>query len=382
MQKTSGLKPLLKYPGGKTAELDLILSWLPSRIENYIEPFVGGGAVFFSISGAEKYYINDISRELILLYKYVKSQNSTFFQELDFLIKNWEQLASLMKTDRLATLYFAYRNLPSLNLEESVSDAIDEALPDEPMFNLFNSEILTKYFKKRVVDKMLSMKKNEIKRNRLLGDVEIHENLEAGIKSAYYMYFRDAYNNPKAFRKFSDQRQAAIYFFIREYCFSAMFRFNRNGEFNVPYGGVSYNKKSLQPKKNYFKNPVLKEHLGKTEIFNKDFHEFLKTIDINENDFMFLDPPYDTTFSEYDENSFGQEDQRRLADYLINDCPCNFLLIIKKTPFILSLYENKNLHISENPKNYFVSFMNRKKEDREVTHLIITNYAQTGGEHE
>ena len=50
----------------------------------------------------------------------------------------------------------------------------------------------------------------------------------------------------------------------------------------------------------------------------------------------------------------------------------NFMLIIKKTPFIETLYQNKGLRIIEEDKTYFVSFKNRNKKD--VKHLIIMNY--------
>lgn len=54
------LSPLIKYPGGKEKELSHILPALPSNIDCYYEPFVGGGAVYFTIE-AQKYYINDKS---------------------------------------------------------------------------------------------------------------------------------------------------------------------------------------------------------------------------------------------------------------------------------------------------------------------------------
>ena len=151
-----------------------------------------------------------------------------------------------------------------------------------------------------------------------------------------------------------------------------MFRFNSAGEFNVPYGGISYNKKTLQPKEVYYKSKALRDLLRNTEIHNKDFYDFLRHINISRDDFMFLDPPYDTTFSEYDKSEFGEEDQRRLADYLVNECPCNFMLVIKKTDFIEGLYNNHQLTITEFDKNYFVSFKNRN--EKNVKHLIITNY--------
>ena len=94
---------------------------------------------------------------------------------------------------------------------------------------------------------------------------------------------------------------------------------------------------------------------------------------------MFLDPPYDTEFSTYAKNTFGQADQQRLAIYLKNECPCFFMLIIKKTPFVEELYPNgiavhggRKLCVSEFSKKYFVSFQNRN--DKDASHLLITNY--------
>ena len=43
------LSPLIKYPGGKEKELNYIIPALPVKIDNYYEPFVGGGAVYLSI---------------------------------------------------------------------------------------------------------------------------------------------------------------------------------------------------------------------------------------------------------------------------------------------------------------------------------------------
>ena len=50
------LSSLIKYPGGKEKELKYILPNLPIKINNYYEPFVGGGAVYFAVH-AENYLI-------------------------------------------------------------------------------------------------------------------------------------------------------------------------------------------------------------------------------------------------------------------------------------------------------------------------------------
>ena len=55
--KSLKLKPLLKYPGGKTSELDVINQYLPRDMNNYIEPFVGGGAVYFNLKHKKNYIV-------------------------------------------------------------------------------------------------------------------------------------------------------------------------------------------------------------------------------------------------------------------------------------------------------------------------------------
>ena len=79
---TNRLSPLIKYPGGKEKELNYIIPALPTKINNYYEPFVGGGAVYFAID-SKQYYINDKSDELIALYEMVKEQNEEFFDKLN-----------------------------------------------------------------------------------------------------------------------------------------------------------------------------------------------------------------------------------------------------------------------------------------------------------
>lgn len=372
MSINKNLKPILKYPGGKTSELNIILNNLPQGISNYIEPFVGGGAVYFALANNNKNYINDKSEELMLLYKYIKNNNQAFFDELTNIIENWDKLTELSNDVRLMNLYLRFRENENLEISSDVSLIINEKIDDIPMFNLRNNVKFEKYLAECLLRRISLIKKNEIKKERKLEGDELKNNLEAGIKSAYYTYLRDAYNNPKEYEGLDDERKVAVYLFIREYCYSSMFRFNKNGEFNVPYGGVSYNKKSLKTKLDYYKSKRLRELLKNTELSTNDFYNFVNNIKTDFNDFMFLDPPYDTTFSEYDKNSFGMEDQIRLANYLINECKCRFMLVIKETDFIKNLYINKGLRIVEENKSYFVSFKNRNKKD--VKHLIIMNY--------
>ena len=73
------VKPFLKWVGGKRQLLADIAPLVPNEFSRYIEPFVGGGAVFFHLSGQINAHqipnvINDINPELVNCYQMVKTQ--------------------------------------------------------------------------------------------------------------------------------------------------------------------------------------------------------------------------------------------------------------------------------------------------------------------
>src|SRR2546427_8058713 len=82
------LTSLLKWAGGKEQELKYILPLIPS-FDTYYEPFVGGGAVFFSIQSRKK-FINDKPPQLFNLYMINSKQNLDLFQELNSLLLRWQ----------------------------------------------------------------------------------------------------------------------------------------------------------------------------------------------------------------------------------------------------------------------------------------------------
>jgi DNA adenine methylase len=69
-------RPILKWAGGKTRLVPLILSRLPRQIGTYYEPFVGGAAVFFALAAEKRFkraVLGDKNRDLIDVYKGVKT---------------------------------------------------------------------------------------------------------------------------------------------------------------------------------------------------------------------------------------------------------------------------------------------------------------------
>lgn len=367
------LKPFIKWAGGKEKELPIIIDNLPEKFARYVEPFVGGGSVYLAID-SETSVINDKSDELMLLYEMIKKNNEKFLCSLREINNNWLKLENIVikSSEELYVLYISYKN--NLNdLEKLVENylnkhkkELEELLKEELDINLYNLFI---EFKKNLLSKISRMYKIEVQRGEMERN-DIINNLETAFKSAYYMYFRYLYNNRKKL-KLSDEFYCAVFYFIRDYCYSSMFRYNANGEFNVPYGGISYNRKDFNKKIKYLESDELVKKLSNTKLYCLDFEKFCNKIELTEEDFMFLDPPYDTEFSTYAKNDFDKDDQIRLANYLYNT-KAKFMLIIKNTEFIYNLYKDRGFNIAIFDKKYLVSFMNRN--DKKVEHLIITNY--------
>lgn len=372
----TGLSPIVKWPGGKEKELKYILPNLPQTFDRYIEPFVGGGSVFMAVDG-NKLCINDFSSDLMALYRYIAVSDPNFFKycrEID---------ASSARSDtffaahsELVDWYMKYRN--SGLTAEGLKDLIKKFCKDnsEEIKGILSASfsklpcVLVKETEKNLVRKMLRMKELEQTRHELpLAD--IHDNIITAIRSALFMNYRAIYND-LSMKNANPQLYAAVYLYIRNYAYSGMFRFSSKGEFNVPYGGIAYNKKTLSKKLDYYMSEPVVEHFGHTELYCLDFEEFLDKVSPKSDDFIFLDPPYDTEFSTYDKNPFGREDQERLARYLIEKCRAKWMLVIKNTDFIYGLYNKPGVNIRAIDKEYTVSFMNRN--DRKTTHLLITNY--------
>ena len=371
----SGLSPIIKWPGGKDKELKHILPNAP-QFERFIEPFVGGGSVFMGIE-AGKYFINDFSTELIELYHCIETTDNDFFKYVELMDASWNKSVDFFSSNpQLVETYIGYRNeqIEKSELKEFIhtfcknkAQSILEIIGDE---YASLSCILLKEMETNLFRKMVRMRELEIEKHVLL-DGDLNDNIETAIKSAVYMNYRHLYND-KYIAENKPKLHCALFFFMRNYAYSGMFRYSSKGEFNVPYGGIAYNSKLLNKKLSYYKSKELLSHFKKTKIYNLDFEIFLRTVKPKENDFIFLDPPYDSEFSTYAKNAFTRDDQKRLANYLISECKAKWMMIIKNTDFIYGLYDKEGIKIRTFDKEYVVSFMNRN--DKKVTHLLITNY--------
>ncbi len=259
------LKPIIKWSGGKSDEIKMFEQYFPESYVKYIEPFVGGGSVFFYIN-PDNAVISDVHTELIDLYKNIADGNGR--EIYDFMVQHPND----------ETTYYNIRDVMAVN------SSLDSA------------------------------------------------------KRFYYQ---------------------------RKTCFRGMLRYNKNGKFNIPFGRY---------KTIHFDELLNKDYetlLKNTEIVNKDFTYIFENYN-DENNFMFLDPPYDSEFTDYGYCQFGKEEQQRLAA-LFKTTKIKCLMVIGKTEFIETLYAG--YIVAEYDKKYkFKLYDNRVGDEINTKHLIIKNY--------
>ena len=77
------MQPFLKWPGGKRWLYKEIIKYIPKKYNSYIEPFLGGGAVFFALS-PQNACISDINKDLINLYITMRDEHEELGKEITF----------------------------------------------------------------------------------------------------------------------------------------------------------------------------------------------------------------------------------------------------------------------------------------------------------
>ncbi len=373
------MQTLIKWPGGKSGEFDYIKDLIPP-FDRYIEPFFGGGAVFFQLK-PHKAIINDICSELMDLYRFIKGEynKEEFRKELYEYVINWEKVSKYVDLfeDQFVVLYNHHKR-DKINEEQLEINVEDYIKNSEDKFNgLFHKNFcldgqnLLKEIKSNIVSKICRTKQIEKTRGQLLNG-DLQKNIETAFRSGFYMHFRDVMNFNGNKYKISRAKQVANYYFIREFCYGSMFRFNARGFFNIPYGGIAYNSKDFRAKIDYLFSEDVENLFKNTTIKNQDFEQIFHSFRFERNDFIFLDPPYDTDFSGYEKGEFNKIDQERLARCLYK-IQANFILIIKNTPFIYGLYNtHAGIKIDRFEKTYLYNVKGRNNRDAE--HLIIYNF--------
>src|SRR6185369_10769808 len=141
------------------------------------------------------------------------------------------------------------------------------------------------------------------------------------------------YSHRARFNQLIEQRQwataeaAELFYYLNRTCFNGLCRFNRSGEFNVPFGTY----KTI----NYLQDFLSFKALFSSWSFgNSDF----ASLSLEPEDFVYADPPYDVEFTTYSAGGFSWEDQVRTAEWLAAH-PGSVVISNQATPRIIELYE-------------------------------------------
>lgn len=169
-----------------------------------------------------------------------------------------------------------------------------------PRFNAIlsdiNSELINAY----------DVVKNSVK--GLIKELRLHE-------ARYKLAPKKYYYQVRAEEPFDDVRKAARLIFLNRTCYNGLYRVNRMGKFNVPFG--RYENPTICDKENLLTvSQVLR--WSNAKLLAADYREATK--DAGKGDFVYFDPPYQpasatANFTSYTDSGFSFDDQMRLGDW-------------------------------------------------------------------
>ena len=152
-------------------------------------------------------------------------------------------------------------------------------------------------------------------------DRNVPEELRKEFKKTYFAkYNKEAYTKLRSDFNVTKDNMMQLYILLI-YGFNRMLRFNGKGDFNLPVGNVDFNKNVVNALNDYFDYVADKD----ITFFNTDFEEFVKEVEPTKDDFVYLDPPYLITFSEYNK-LWNEDSEMRLIRFLdeLNDAGIRF----------------------------------------------------------
>lgn len=275
LEAQTDIRPILKWAGGKTQLLSALASHIPSNFSRYVEPFIGGGALFFALQ-PEHALISDSNPELVNLYQQVAN------------------------------------------------------------------------------------------------DVEAVIRCLKGYENTREMFY-DV--RGQDWQRLAPCEAAARMIYLNRTCFNGLYRVNRKGEFNVPFG--NYRNPSICDEKNL---RAAAEVLKRAEIVCCDFSKVLGGM-VRRGDFVFLDPPYVPVgkwgdFKRYTKEQFSNDDQVRLSQAVeeIHRNGVWAVLTNSNHPFVHKLYSGHKIDIVQTKRNISSNGAMRRGED------VIVDIIPTGSE--
>jgi len=202
---------------------------------------------------------------------------------------------------------------------------------------------------------------------------ELIKNLEYFDKNNsenFYYNVRTRYNQDRI----TGIRRAAAFIYLTKTCFNGVYRINKKGEFNVPYGYYKdpeiYNKEEIM---------FASQLLNGVDIRRQDYTEVLQYV--KKDDLIYLDPCYDplkkTSFVHYTRDRFSIHDRTKLYEFIIRATRKGGRIILSNNNIkdIEEMYSKKGFNINYVEASRCVS-VNPKGRGR-IKELLITNYSLT-----
>ena len=165
-------------------------------------------------------------------------------------------------------------------------------------------------------------------RNGLEMQIEMRNN-----KKLFYRH-RERFNQLVRDRQAHTDEGAQLFYYLNRTCFNGLCRFNKGGDFNVPFG--TYNTINYANDFDEYANVFRRWKFSNADV------EKLK---IEPEDFVYADPPYDVEFTTYSAGGFSWRDQERTAELLARH-PGPVAISNQATPRIVELYERHGFELT------------------------------------
>lgn len=205
--------------------------------------------------------------------------------------------------------------------------------------------------------------------------ITVSDEMKKEYVKTYYAHYNKAGYNKMREDFNNDQNNMILLYLLLIYGFNHMIRFNLSGKFNLPVGNVDFNNNVYTALYNYLK--FIDEFDAR--FYSKDYQQFLNSIEISEKDFLYLDPPYLISGSEYNK-LWNDTSEEAMCEYLdkLNNSGIRWgitNLIYHKGRENETFHKWCQKYIVYDIKSNYISFNDNtiKKESKEV---YVTNYGR------
>jgi DNA adenine methylase len=234
-----------------------------------------------------------------------------------------------------------------------------ELQPKKAVVNDINEELMNIYevIKDNVDELIEGLKRHKIKNDK-----------------AYFYEIRELDRNREQYNLLTPVERASRIIYLNKTCYNGLFRVNKSGEFNAPFGNYKnpniVNETTLRAVSAYFNK-------AKIRFTCQDFEDALKWS--RKGAFVYLDPPYDpvsetASFTGYDKGGFDRNEQIRLKKTCdkLNKKGIKFLLSNSATDFIMDLYQDYKIEVIQAKRA-----INSKADRRgNVDEVLVMNFEQ------